>query len=54
MRKAGNDPERYVRRSDLSPGAPGKLGFSHRRGDAARAKRITDAMTSADPSYIDL
>lgn len=53
MRKATNDPRNYVRRADLSPGAPKKIGSAHRRADADRERRIVEAMTSLEPGYVE-
>ena len=54
MRKATNDPKNYVKRADLSPGAPKKISSAHRRADPDRERRILEAMTSLEPGYIEI
>ncbi len=54
MRKAANDPKKYVRRADLSPGAAKKIGSAHRWANPDRERRILEAMTSLEPGYIEV
>lgn len=54
MAKIKNDRSQYIRRADISPGAPAKLSGGHLKPNAKRAKRIVEELTPMKRAFIEL
>lgn len=54
MSKTKNDPSRFIRRADISPGAPAKLSGAHLKKNAERANRIVKKIIPMKREFIEL
>ena len=53
MAKIKNDRSQYVRRSDVSAGAPAKLSGRHRTPNEQRAKTLVEKLGTLKNAFID-